>query len=150
MKKRNYLILSILSVALLMAGCKKYDEGGKIRKAEKNLTSQTWSIESYYRNGNDETSQLLISDFTEKFAEGGSLTRSYLDSDSEEYSETGDWSFDSDKLQINISNVSSIELTDETSTVSTSDYNIIKLTKDELWYDYENGGDSHEFHLVPN
>jgi len=46
--------------------------------------------------------------------------------------------------------VGSIDLTPKATTVSTSDYNIIKLTKDELWYVYENGSDMHEFHLVPN
>ena len=142
------LIIGIATVFL--TGCKKYDEGGLISKAEKRLTANTWKLDKYLRNGNDETSQLLISDFTEAFSEGGTLTRSYTDKDGDAFSETGEWTFDNDKQQINLTGVGSIELTDETSTVSTSDYNIIKLKKDELWYSYENGGDSHEFRFIPN
>ena len=44
--------------------------------------------------------------------------------------------FDDDKMVISLSGVGSIELTDETSTVSTSEYNIIKLKKKEFWYSY--------------
>ncbi|MBN4073153.1 hypothetical protein JYT74_03820, partial [Crocinitomix catalasitica] len=85
---------------------------------------------------------------TETFASGGILSRSYIDTSGDPYSESGDWSLDSDKQEISISSVSSIELTAETSTVSTSQYIIVKLTKDDLWYNYENGGDNHEFHLI--
>lgn len=150
MKKtvNGFLILGLSAIVLF--GCEKYDEGGLVGKAEKRLTAHKWKLDTYLRNGNDETSQLLISNFTETFSEGESLTRSYTDTDGDAFSETGSWSFDNDKQQIKLSGVSSIELTDETSTVSTSDYNILKLKKDELWYYYENGGDEHEFHLVPN
>lgn len=143
-------LLMVASIALLTQGCQKYEEGGAIRKAEDNLTSNTWKLDQYYRNGNDETSLLLISDFTEEFASDGSLTRAYIDPDNEDFSETGAWNFDNDKLQINLTGVGSVELTDETTTVSSSDYNITKLDKEELWYKYENGGDEHEFHFVPN
>lgn len=54
---------------------------------------------------------------------------------------------DSDNNQININNIGSLELTDETTTVSASDYNILKLKDGELWYSFENGGDTHEFRL---
>jgi len=145
---KGMLIIGIATV--FITGCKKYDEGGLISKAEKRLTANTWKLDKYLRNGNDETSQLLISDFTEAFSEGGTLTRSYTDKVGDAFSETGEWTFDNNKQQINITGVGSIELTDQTSTVSTSDYNIIKLKKDELWYSYENGGDSHEFRFIPN
>jgi len=145
---KGMLIIGIATV--FITGCKKYDEGGLISKAEKRLTANTWKLDKYLRNGNDETSQLLISDFTEAFSESGTLTRSYTDKVGDAFSETGEWTFDNNKQQINITGVGSIELTDQTSTVSTSDYNIIKLKKDELWYSYENGGDSHEFRFIPN
>ena len=137
-------------VFTIITGCKKYDEGGLVSKAEKRLTSQAWKLDKYLRNGNDETTQLLIRNFSETFSDGGSLVRSYTDADGDPFNETGSWTFDNDKQQINLTGVGSIELTDQTSTVSTSDYNIIKLKKDELWYSYENGGDSHEFRFVPN
>ena len=153
MKTMNKTIggLLILGLAVIfMTGCKKYDEGGLIGKADKRLTANTWKLEKYLRNGNDETSSLLISNFTEQFQDGGTLIRSYTDKDGDAFSETGSWQFDNDKQQINLTGVGSIELTNQTSTVSTSDYNIIKLKKKELWYSYDNGGDSHEFHLIPN
>lgn len=149
--KKTISSLLILGLAVtFMTGCQKYDEGGLVSKAEKRLTAQEWKMDKYMRNGNDETSQLLISNFTESFTESGTLSRSYTDKDGDPFSETGTWTFDNDKQQINLTGVGSIELTDETSTVSSSDYNIVKLTKEELWYSYENGGDSHEFHLIPN
>ncbi len=149
-KKALKGMLIIVIATVFITGCKKYDEGGLISKAEKRLTASTWKLDKYLRNGNDETSQLRISSFTEKFSESETLTRSYTDKDGDAFSETGTWSFDNDKQQIKLTGVGSIELTDETSTVSTSDYNIVKLIEDELWYSYENGGDSHEFHFIPN
>lgn len=137
-------------VATFMTGCKKYDEGGFIGKADKRLAAHTWKLKKYLRNGNDETSGLLISNFTEQFQDGGTLIRNYIDKDGDSSSETGSWQFDNDKQQINLSGIGSIELTDQTSTVSTSDYNILKLKKKELWYYYDNGGDRHEFHFEPN
>ena len=149
--KRTLKGLLITGLAIIcMTGCKKYDEGGLMGKADKRLTANTWKLEKYLRNGNDETSSLLISNFTEQFQDGGTLIRNYIDKDGDPFSETGSWQFDNDKQQVNLKGVSSIELTDQTSTVSTSDYNILKLKKEELWYYYDNGGDRHEFHLVPN
>jgi len=146
--KRIIGILAICIAASSLTACKKYENGGSLNKAEDNLTSGAWKLNQYLRNGVDETSQLLISGFTETFASGGILSRSYIDTSGDPYSESGDWSLDSDKQEISISSVSSIELTAETITVSTSQYIIVKLTKDDLWYNYENGGDNHEFHLI--
>lgn len=147
MKSLTILVLAGLFVITLNS-CEKYDEGGLIIKADKHLTANSWKLEKYLRNGNDELSQLLISNFIETFSENGILARSYTDKHGEPFSETGTWTFDSGKNQIKLSGVGSIELTDETSTVSTSDYNIIRLKKEELWYYYDNGGDRHEFHYV--
>lgn len=148
MRKINGALL-IGMVIMLATACEKYDEGGLVSKADKRLTENGWRLESYFRNGNDETSSLLISGFEETFIDGGELTRSYVNKDGDPFSENGSWAFDNEKQQINITGVGSIDLTDESTTVSTSDYNIVKLTKDELWYVYENGSDMHEFHLVP-
>lgn len=136
-------------IFLFSTACEKYDEGGLVSKASKRLTENGWRLESYFRNGNNETAQLMISAFEENFVDGGALTRSYIDKDGKPFTENGSWTFDNDKQQINITGVGSIDLTDETTTVSASDYNIIKLTKDELWYVYENGSDMHEFHFIP-
>ena len=146
MKKAIYLIPFAL---LLFASCKKYENGGSKAKAEKNIQN-TWKIESYYLDGADQTSQLLISNYIETFAEGGTYTRSYNDSNGDPQSETGNWALVDDKDRINVSGTGSYELTAQTSTVSTSDYDIIKLDKNELWYSFANGGNVHEFHMIPN
>ena len=138
-----------MMASLLMISCKKYDNGGTLRKAEKNLTN-TWEIDSYYLDGVDNTSNLLISNFTETFSDEGAYSRSYNDASGDLKNDTGSWSLDDNKSKINVSGAGSYELTAQTSTVSTSDYNILKLTKDELWYEFENGGSTHEFHLSPN
>jgi hypothetical protein len=146
---KQTLLSILIFTALLAVSCKKYENGGSLRKAEDNLTGSTWKLDSYHRNGNDETSSLLISGFTEQFTSEGVIVRSYTDQDGDPFTESGTWQFDSDKMQINLTGVGSIELTEETSTVSTSDYDILKLDKDELWYSYSNGGDLHEFRLKP-
>lgn len=143
-------LLFVIFVVAVTTGCEKYEEGGLMSKAEKSLTANAWKLNNYYRNGTDETSLLLIGNFTESFAEDGTLTRNYIDMDEALFSEDGIWQFDNDKQQINLTGVGSIELTEETSTVSSSDYNILKLKDGELWYFYENGGDHHEFHFVSN
>jgi len=151
MIKGNTLLRAIallLLTSIVITGCKKYDEGGPIGKADKHL-KKSWRIDKYYRNGTDETSKLLISNFREEFKDGSVYIRSYIDKDGKASSESGNWQFDNDKFQINLSGVGSIDLTDETSTVSTSDYNILRLKKDELWYFFQNGGDRHDFHMVP-
>jgi len=145
---KGLLMLSL--IIAFLTGCEKYDEGGLISMSEKRLTAHVWKLDKYFRNGVDETSQVLISDFTETFSDNGNISRSYIDEDGDLYSNTGDWEFDNNKFQIKLSGVSSIKLTNQAGTVSSSDYNIIKLKKKELWYSYDNGGDSHEFHFVPN
>ena len=74
--------------------------------------------------------------------------RSYKDNDGEQVSETGKWTSQKDDKLLKISDVSSIDLLDEITTVSSSEYNILKLKNDEFWYTYDNGGFSHEFRMV--
>ncbi len=143
------LLFAVFIVAFT-TGCEKYEDGGLVRKAEKSLTANDWKLTNYYRSGTDETSQLLISNFIESFAEDGTLTRNFTDKDGELLSHNGAWQFDSNKQQIKLSGVGSIEITEVVGTVSSSDYNILKLNDGELWYSYQNGSDENEFHFVAN
>jgi len=111
---------------------------------------QSWRLDAYFLDGNDATGTLIIQSYQEEYKENGDYVRSYIDKDGNPFSETGTWAFDSDKENIRIMSVSSLELSDANSTVSTSDYQIVKLKKKELWYSYSNGGNLHEFHLIPN
>ncbi|MGC6432724.1 MAG: hypothetical protein ACON4M_00855 [Crocinitomicaceae bacterium] len=144
MKKISFLLIT----GLILLSCKKFDQGGLVSKTSKNLEDKTWKLDKYYRDGVDETTMLLITNFEETFNNDGSLMRSYTDNDGEQVSETGKWTSQKDDKLLKISDVSSIDLLDEISTVSSSEYNILKLKKDEFWYTYENGGSTHEFRMV--
>lgn len=148
MKKQMRNASLFVLIAIVAVSCNRYENGGSKRRAEKNI-SKTWEIESYFLNDVDKTSELLISNFEETFNEDGSYARSYIDADGENQYGSGEWVLDEDKSEINVSGTGSYELTNETSTVSTSDYILLKLKKSEMWYSFENGGDEHEFHLVP-
>lgn len=149
MKNSKKVIGTILALTtIFMFSCKKYDNGGTLAKAEKNI-AQTWKIESYLMDGSDQTAALLITNFTETFADDGSYTRNFNDASGDLKNESGSWTLDNDKSLINVSGTGSFELTEETSTVSASDYTILKLDKDELWYNFSNGGATHEFHMIP-
>lgn len=148
-KAKLFSALIILILALPITSCKKYDEGGTKRKAETNLV-HGWQLQSYYLNGSDMTSMLTISNYSETYSDGGTYSRSYIDSSSDPKTASGTWSLDEDKSLIKVSGAGSFELSAEYSTVSASDYTILKLTEDELWYEFTNGGALHEFHLVRN
>jgi hypothetical protein len=145
---KKLLLLAFTTV--LMLSCEKYEEGGLKRKAEDRLSENEWSLSAYLRNGTDESNSLLISGYTESYSSDGSYTRTYTDEDNQVEVESGQWQMDSDNDQIDISNIGSLELTEETNTVSASDYNILKLKDGELWYSFQNGGDTHEFRLTSN
>lgn len=134
---------------MLIASCNKYDNGGSKARAEKNI-KKTWKLEAYYLDGVDQTQNLLISNFIETFNDDGTYTRNYTDGSGDQQEDLGNWVLDNEKSTINVSGTGSYELTNETSTVSASDYIILKLKKDELWYQFTNGGSTHEFHLIPN
>lgn len=144
MKKISFLLVT----GLILISCKKFNQGGLVSKTSKNLEDKTWKLDKYYRDGVDETTMLLITNFEETFNNDGSLMRSYTDNDGEQVSETGKWTSQKDDKLLKISDVGSIDLLDEISTVSSSEYNILKLKKDEFWYTYDNGGSTHEFRMV--
>ena len=152
MKTTKFLMTLILAglFAITINSCKKYEEGGVVSKTEKRLTAHTWKLSKYLRNGNDETTTLYIKNYEETYSGkgGGSYSRSYNDKNGDFKSETGTWAFEKDEKKLIISGVSSMEITNQTGTVSSSYYNILKLDKDEYWYYFENGGDRHEFRLV--
>jgi len=141
-------IMIIFLAVLLSTGCEKYSDGGLISKADENLQN-SWQLISYSRNGNNETSQLFISGYSEEYTPGGTYSRTYINKDGELVSETGHWELAGDQRTIHISDVSSIEyFSENNTTISSSTYLISKLKKDEYWYHYENGGDVHLFKFV--
>ena len=75
-------------------------------------------------------------------------SRIYNNKDNRVINETGSWKLDTEQKIIQISGVSSIEITTITGTISASNRTITKLTKNEFWYTFINGGDKHEFRLI--
>lgn len=148
-KIRSLLILTAI-IAALIAGCTKYEDGPVIslKSKTKRLTGANWSLDKYLRNDNDETSSVLISNYTEQYKEDGSLVRSYNDTKGDAFSEIGNWAFDENKEVIDINDVSSIDWSNQNSTLSTSSITILRLKSKEFWYKFENGGDTHEIQLV--
>lgn len=146
-KKVIGLLLIFGFLTVMISSCKKYDEGGQVSKTEKNLKN-SWKLQKYLRNGNDETAIMIIKNYEETYSDNDMYYRTYIDSDNELFTENGFWKFDKEQKRLMISGVSSLEITDNTGTVSSSHYNILKLDKDEFWYHYTNGGDRHEFQFV--
>ncbi|MBW8050894.1 MAG: hypothetical protein FVQ77_11275 [Cytophagales bacterium] len=148
--KRTLKGLLITGLAIIcMTGCKKYDEGPAISlRSKTKRVVNLWKLDKYYWNGTEATSSLLISGYTEEYTKSGSYTRSYVDKDGDFFSETGNWEFDDKKDNLVIKSVSSIELTNNNSTVTNTNSTILKLKENEMWYSFENGGDLHEFRFV--
>ena len=146
--KKLKTYFAIFLIAFIFTSCEKYAEGGAVKKSDKRIIG-AWTFSSYLRNGTNETDLVYISNLKETYTDGGVYSRSYNLLDGTPFSEDGSWSFASDNLSVNISNVSSLgEFSAANSTLSASSYTIKKLTKDEYWYTFDNGGDTHEFHFV--
>ncbi len=144
---KNYKTFFFVALALAFTSCETFPEGGSLKRADKNLEG-TWTLGSYLRDGQTATNEVLITNLTETFSSGGEYSRSYVKSDQTVVEETGDWSMENDNLSVNISGVSSIDgFSNENSTLSTSEIILVRLKGDELWYEYENGGNQHEFRM---
>lgn len=153
MKKtlRKQLKIAFVGVILtLIASCSKFESGGNTNKAKKNLTSVTWKLSTYFRNGVNETATIHVSNWTEHYMTDGVLHRDFIDQNGDTQQQTGAWELIDDNANVKIDGVGSIDLSPQTGTVSASQIQILKLTKDEFWYSFTNGSDAHEFHLVPN
>lgn len=80
----------------------------------------------------------------------GTLHRDFTDQNGDSQQQTGTWELIDDNANLKIDGVGSIDLSPQIGTVSASQIQILKLTKDEFWYIFTNGSDAHEFHLGPN
>lgn len=146
MRKLLGLLLFVLSITL--TSCEKFENGGKVSALNKNLISNPWNFSQYLRNSQDESSTVVFSNLSETYTESGVYTRSYTDEEDEVENETATWEFDKENMRLLVSGQSSIKINDEVNTVSSSYYEIVKLTSTEFWYKYTNGGDEHEFHFT--
>jgi hypothetical protein len=141
---KKLTILTTLALAAFFVSCQTFDNGGLVKKADDRLLT-TWRLQAYYLNGADSTASLLISDLVETYSSDGTYIRSYYDKDELYFTESGQFNLPDKATEIDISGVSSLELTQAHSTVSSDHYIISRMKKDEFWYSYENGGAKHEF-----
>ena len=117
-KYRSIFVALVLGVA--MQSCEKFADGGLVTKAEKRIAND-WKLTSYHRNGTDETSLIFITNYVEQYGDDGSYTRSYSNKDGDLVSEEGSYAFDADKINMDISGVSSISgFSEANSSVSSS------------------------------
>ena len=144
LKLRN--LLFAFTLLLTLTNCKK-DDAAPAPTVSENLTT-SWRLSKYLRNGVDETSQLTIKNYEETYSANEDYSRSYLDENNQNKSETGKWKLKEDKIRIEVSGVSSIKVTKAAGSVSSSYHDIVKLDGKELWYSYTNGSDRHEFRFL--
>lgn len=146
--KKIIQLLALCVFLISFNSCDKYDEGGAKKKSTANLTN-VWEIDSYMLDGADKTSDLLISNFNETFADDGTYTRFYTNGAADEISETGTWTLVEDNANVNFSGAGTYDLTTSANGVATSTYVILKLKKKQFWYSFTSGSSTHEFHMVP-
>ncbi|XOV67877.1 MAG: hypothetical protein ACFHU9_01640 [Fluviicola sp.] len=114
--------LLVLSTVVLLGACSKYDEGGSVNKAEKNLTKE-WSMERAFKNGNSVevvNANPQIGEVTEdwKFNKDGTCR-----TEDGEHTLKGTWALSSDSKSV------TVIITTPASKASTETYEIVKLTK---------------------
>lgn len=136
MKKISLILFSVLALGLVtFSSCGKYEDGpGFSLSSKKSRVVNTWVIEKYIENGQDLTSQVLpfLGTYTVEFSKDGSYE---ILSDGDR--ETGTWSFDSKK--------ENIELMENGSTTKYLQ-KITRLTGDEMWLVEDDGVDKYEVH----
>lgn len=139
MKNLKYSLALMLTVAIGLASCKKYEDGNLVHlTTKKSRIENTWKIDQALRNGEnvtsnyDEYSLYLSKDGDAKL--GALYTFGNLSYETET---DGTWEFKSNKenLYLNFQD----DAFDKT-------YQILKLEKDDLWL-REIGGED-ELHLV--
>lgn len=133
--KKNIFTLTLL--AILFISCSKYEDGPKLslKSPEKRIEGD-WHIDEYTVDGVTIASSVF-----------GDIVISYSDDNS--YQEqtgstilTGTWEFNDDKTIVHINYVGGM----------TQDFNIHRLTDDELWMDYTDDDDDgilYDFKCTP-
>lgn len=115
-------LLLLFGSLLIFSSCKKYDEGGPIRKAEKNLTKE-WAMERGEKNGSSVEvvkANPQIGEVTENWIFNDDGTCKTEDGSS---TLTGTWSLSDNSIEL------TVVITSPSSKASTQTYEILKLTK---------------------
>ena len=130
--------LAAIILAVILPSCQKYEDGPFISLASaKSRAVNTWKMDRMISNGSDVTAyfNLLSPDFTVELKSDDSYTTTW----SSILSESGTWTFDNPKENIILTT---------SGTAYTTNWNILKLTKDELWVKFTDGTDNVEYQLI--
>jgi hypothetical protein len=137
MKKQIFRLAALLMLtAVVITGCKKYEEGPSISLlSKKSRLAGDWKIEQVLVNGSDQTSAynlLAGSNYVMSISKDGTykVTGNWTDD--------GTWKFSSDKTQL-ISKSNTAGSTENTTTIT-------KLKSKELWTKETENGTTTEMH----
>jgi len=143
---RNLALLSLVAFMFVGTGCKKYEEGPTISfRSKKARVVNDWHVKKEYKNGKDVTDDNLDLYYLFEDDNTGKITHII-------HSGLGDitsnnnfkWDFNSDKTKLIIT-----WLDDDGNPDGTEEYTILKLYENEMWWKYQNGDDTYEYHLEP-
>jgi hypothetical protein len=118
-----------------MESCSKYPDGPTVSlhsRAER--VANTWKIDNYKVNGNDQTS--LVTGYTETFTKEGNYSFQWGS-----VTGSGTWVFQNHDDEIRITGVDN---------QSSETLVILKLEEKQFWYYYMDGNDRKEFHMIQN
>lgn len=148
MKQFAVIILGLCGSLILLEGCKKYPEGPALSlRSKKERVANTWKLDALISGGVDSTAYFnsLFNDYTVSLTKSGSYNISY-NIRGFSSTETGDWSFSSDKEDLKIT-PKSITFG---SVPSPSVLQITKLYEKELWLrSFYGNGVAKEYHFSP-
>lgn len=137
-------LLPLLLFSFLLSGMIACQKEASLAENEKNI-KKLWKLDAYLVNTVDKTGSLTVSAYNESYTDNQKYDRSCTDKNGNKILQTGTWKFETAN-RLHVSGVGSIEFTNN-STVSSSYYDITKLTETEFWYSFTNGGNKHEFRL---
>lgn len=128
---------AMMIVLVIMSACNKYPEGpGLSIRSRAGRVANEWKMEKVMMNGVDVTSSFTNISYTETYDKDGNY--SYA---STVGSGSGKWAFQNNDTEIKRNGVSG---------QSTVDMTILRLKQKSFWYKFTDGGDTFEFHLIPN
>jgi len=142
MKKLS--LLFAVAAMFVFAGCGKYEDGpGFSLRSKEARVAGIWTIEKYYENGVDITSDFLAdgTTVTVEFKKDGvySTTVSYTFlGQTYTETETGTWALTNDNANLTMTD----------SQGDASSVRILRLTNSEMWFEDTTSGTTDEVHLI--
>jgi hypothetical protein len=138
--KRTSLLFAVFALLFLMS-CGKYEDGpGFSLRSKKARIVGNWTVEKYYEDGVDVTSDVLSdgSTIVVEFREDGSYSSTITNTVWGQSVETGTWDLSDDKEYF-----STTESDGDVYTVR-----ILRLTNNEIWFEDTSSETLDEIHLV--